>query len=247
MRIRIPNTNLVAIAMATALASCADVAAVQDDGPTDEVEAVASADEPLYIDKPHVWSKKTVSVCWRNRDSRAWVHGLVQEAVQTAWSFAADVELSGWGDCGASGADVKIDVGDNLPPRVVGGLGTALDHMELNFRGSTDSGVSYCGFGWPTETYETCMAFIAVHEFGHALGFAHEQNRSDTPASCTAGAQGSNGTETFGLWDGDSVMNYCNPRYAANPRLSGNDTLGAQKYYGVAPKYTAAMMTIIGT
>lgn len=89
------------------------------------------------------------------------------------------------------------------------------------------------------------MEAIAIHEFGHILAFAHEQNRPDTPATCNRAPQGSNGTETYGDWDADSIMNYCNSNSRAHPWLSESDIEGAQKYYGTGPRYLAAIGTIL--
>lgn len=217
------------------VAGCAVEAAPED--------PARSTEAPLYADVPNLWenangtTRKQISVCWNNFDAtHPEVHGWVQTAVSRTWSFVADVDFTGWGSCGTGGADVRIDVGDNLGPAVFGGLGQSMSGLRLNFL----QGSNYCGFGFPGETYRTCMEFIGIHEFGHVLGFAHEQNQSDTPGSCTDAPQGSNGTENYGLWDLNSIMNYCDPAYAAFPALSPTDTAGVQHYYGIGRRYIAA-------
>ena len=74
---------------------------------------------------------------------------------------------------------------------------------------------------------------IAVHEFGHALGFAHEQNRPDTPGECSAKhGQGQKKEKALTPYDPKSVMNYCNPDWNNNGELSQLDIKAAQKMYG---------------
>jgi hypothetical protein len=93
---------------------------------------------------------------------------------------------------------------------------------------------------WSTDcqsTKESCIRAIAVHEFGHALGFAHEQNRPDTPSWCND-VEGQNGDTLVGSWDLDSVMNYCNPNWNGNGHLSMRDIAGLQKFYGLGPLAT---------
>ncbi|WP_233587534.1 M12 family metallopeptidase [Corallococcus sp. CA049B] len=97
--------------------------------------------------------------------------------------------------------------------------------MELNFTFANWS--PSCQF-----QREFCIRAIAVHEFGHALGFAHEQNRPDRPSTCTEPAQGSYGNLMIGAWDLQSVMNYCNPDWNGNGELSATDIEGVVQLYG---------------
>ncbi|MDR5745839.1 ATPase [Caballeronia sp. LZ029] len=195
-----------------------------------------------------IWDRVPIGVCWdlnnadfaRYSSERNWTRGAVEET----WEQHSGVEFSGWQQCTNDptfyGIRISVeDIAGSAPH--TWGLGATLNNapggMALNFTFNN----------WSPSCQgreEYCIRRVAAHEFGHALGFAHEQNRADTPSSCIEPAQGTSGDTTIGEWDLASVMNYCNPKWNGDGKLSATDIEMAQKFYGPpVPKETIYTLT----
>ncbi|MCP3144494.1 hypothetical protein [Pyxidicoccus xibeiensis] len=183
----------------------------------------------LYVASSRLWRPMSVPVCWENPGAgdatqRQWV----RNAVARTWEARSGVRFTGWGTCPASSTGIRINISDTGPH--VKGLGTLLNGMAqgmvLNF--------TFNNWSPSCRTQlQYCIDAIAVHEFGHAMGYAHEQNRPDRPSTCTEPAQGSSGDWLIGPWDLSSVMNYCNPQWNGDGNLSATDVQGALATYGI--------------
>lgn len=171
---------------------------------------------------------KQVNVCWENEAEGSDHHRtIVRRAVAETWEAASALRFVGWGQCADSSRGIRIRIQDAGPHviRLGSDLDGRSDGMVLNFTFSN----------WGTSCRadpDECIYKIAVHEFGHAIGFAHEQNRPDAPDWCVDERQGTNGDSLIGGWDLASVMNYCNPDWNGNGVLSPTDKRAVQELYG---------------
>ncbi|AXF12099.1 hypothetical protein CUJ91_30360 [Paraburkholderia graminis] len=208
-----------------------------------------------YPIPPLIWNSHRINVCWENAtDGNETQRNWVREAVTSAWDANSDVTFADWTQCpdydtSPTYLGVRVAFADGGPRTLSPGeaglgrrgdvrLRMAFNQWETQCATKDDSGNCLKQlFCWNWDDLEACVKIVAVHEFGHLLAFAHEQDRPETPEWCKNQPEVLQEPKrgdgvVFGPWDLHSVMNYCNPDWMGFGVLSPGDVSLVQAYYG---------------
>lgn len=191
-----------------------------------------------------VMTGRSQRVCWSSGDSKSeFMMEKIKDIVTSEYSRAG-INFSDWIECPerATPSEWLIVATEDKQPWAIYGCKDADPWcVQLNLKYEqwpADCDKKNLQDAWACncqkkEYFQTCVVMNAIHEFGHAVGLAHE---ADRPDSVCAQKTSDNVVKTsFGPYDPESIMNYCYNQTIVEkrlkPRLSDGDIATISKIF----------------
>jgi len=237
---------------AAGLAAMAALAALGGTGAT-QAQPTGTITQPLVVENGPLWTTRggLVPMCWHQLNgfattaAAAAAQAFVRTAIEAWWINLTALRIT-WTDCPTSGEErhvrVMLRAGDPSPNGTTIRLGTdTLSNAADRTRPPpNDPPGLLMGFpaNWnASEAGRADLRALTLHEFGHVLGFGHEQGRPDGPLGVDCYDAGPKGGRPIGPRpDPASIMgwSYC---ATAGSALSGGDIAGAREVYGIGHSF----------
>jgi hypothetical protein len=176
---------------------------------------------PEIMSFGYCWDDENVAKGINTEKYRGWVRESLRQ-----WEACGGMKFTEEAKCRRGPDFVTIHVG-SYHPMVVPDVD--VNTCKIN---GFDMYLSFYTFGnvvastlkWTEKQHKAEIQQYALHEFGHFLGFDHEQNRKDTKCEQYKPDDASKGTyDITKEYDLDSIMNYCRPNGHYKPWLSEQD------------------------
>ena len=225
------------VSLSSLAVACGDEEALAD--PVDETTSELFVDTS-QLPKPKLGSSRTIfTMCWTDSARATGAlkalfdagRAAVRKEITDTWDVNSWADFV-WRDTCAAG-DIPITIADKVP-------NASRKQVTLNFKYANYKKAECAPTGGTgvNAAWTNCLKKNAVHEFGHVLGFDHEQNRGIAGVACPSGdvaepdiSDGSIvGDLEIGPADPRSVMAYCWQDRTID--LTASDIEGVQSIYG---------------